>query len=115
MDQDGHVSVVNLIMRPSLRSPLSRDPLSAISYRGAKANHFQITAPRPSIEWINPAIKHQSQLISNYTVEKDIEPNTIINELLDTNPNVINSTIHPLDASLLYVKSILPSTGSQHH
>jgi hypothetical protein len=101
-------------MRPSLRSPQNRDPFSAISYRRAQANQLQIKAPRPSFEWINPAINKHSQLTSNYTEEDDRQSNTIINELMDNNPDIINSTNNPLDASLSYVKSILPTAGSQH-
>jgi hypothetical protein len=57
-------------MRPSLRSPQNRDPFSAISYRRAQANQLQIKAPRPSFEWINPAINKHSQLTSNYTEDE---------------------------------------------
>lgn len=101
-------------MKPSLPSlHTNHDPLSPISHRRTQAIHLQTQTPRPSLEWINPAINQHIRSQSNHTNEKDLEPNTIINELLDKNPDIVNSTSNPLDSSVLYVKSILPSTTTQ--
>jgi hypothetical protein len=101
-------------MKPSLPSLNTRDPLPAISYRRTQAISLQTRAPRPSIEWINPAINQYIQSTSNHTDDDDHEPNTIINELIDNNPDIINGTNNLLDLSLLYVKSIILSSASQH-
>lgn len=102
-------------MKPSLPSTHNRDPYTAILQRRSQPNHFQTQAPRPSIEWINPAINQHIQSPLNYTNGDDVEPNTIINELLDKNPDIVNNTNNPIDSSLVYVKSILPSMTTQNH
>jgi hypothetical protein len=49
-----------------------------------------------------------------YTFEDDLKANTIINELIDNNPEIVNSTINPMGLSVLYVKSIIPSSAASH-
>ena len=98
-------------MKPSVPSSQTRDPLPC---RRTQANYFQLKAPGSSIEWINPVIKQRYQLTANYSIEDDLEPNMIISELIDHNPEVLTTTINSLDSSVLYVKSIIPSGGSQH-
>jgi len=89
--------------------------LPKISHRRQQSISLQTKAPRPSLEWINPVLKQNIQLTSNHTIEDDFESNAIINELIDKNPDIVNSTINPLDSSLLYVKSIIPSAASSQH
>jgi len=88
--------------------------LPEISHRRQQSIILQTKAPRPSLEWINPIFKQNIQLTSNHAIEDDFEPYTIIKELRDNNPDILNSTINTLDSSVLYVKSIIPSTASQH-
>ncbi|CAF1102711.1 unnamed protein product [Rotaria sordida] len=106
-DQDVHLSVINLVMKPSLSSSQTPDPISTISYRHAQAINFQTRAPRPSIAWVNPAITQYFQSTSNHLIKDQFETNTIINELLDNKSDIINNTINPLDSSVSYVKSII--------
>jgi hypothetical protein len=100
-------------MKPSLPSPQIHSPLAAISYRRQRGSHSQAKTPRSSIEWINPAMNQHIQSISRHSIDDDLDSNTIITELRDHNPGMINSTSNPLDLSVLYVKSILTSTGKQ--
>jgi hypothetical protein len=102
-------------MKPSLPSTHTRDPLAAISRSRGQVINWQTKAVRSSIKWINPAIEQHIRLTSNYTAEDDLEPNIIINELMDKKHDIINSTANPLHSSLLYVKSITSSAGSQNH
>ena len=99
-------------MKPSTHTHQSQ---AAISHRRTRANYSQIQAPRPSIEWINPAMRQYSQSVINHSKENDLEPNIIINELIDHNSDIINSTTNPLDSSLVYVKSIIPSMGTTQY
>jgi len=101
-------------MKPSLPSIQTRDPLSTISHRRAKSRNFQTKTPRSSIEWTNPAIKRDIQSPLNHTPEDDLESNIIINELINKNPDILNSTTNRLDSSLLYVKSIINSPGLEN-
>lgn len=107
MDPDVHLSVVNLTMKPSSRN---RDLLAPVPSRRPGPDHSRLKTPRPSIEWINPAINQHFQLASKPFNEDNLEPDTIINELMDYNSDIVSSTIHPLDLSVSYVKSIIPSS-----
>ena len=96
-------------MKPSSRTRES--VLAPISSRRTTADHSQVKAPRPSIDWINPAINQHFQLSFKPFNEDNLEPDTIINELMDHNSDIVNSTIHhPLDLSVSYVKSMIPSS-----
>lgn len=112
MDQDVHLSVVNLTMKPAART---RDSLMPIVSRQTKAERSNIKAPRPSFDWINPAINQQFQLTPRSFSEDHLEPDTIINELMDHNSHIVHNTIHPLDLSVSYVKSIIPSNRGEFH
>ncbi|CAF3092305.1 unnamed protein product [Rotaria sp. Silwood2] len=96
-DQDIPLSVINLVMKPSLPSSQSLDSISTISYHRAQPIHFQTRTPRPSIAWINPAITQHFQSRPNYFIKDEFEPNTI----------------NPLDSSVLYVKSIITVAKSK--
>lgn len=100
-------------MRPSLGATRTRDPVAATSHRPAASSQSQARTPRASFEWINPAINQHFQLTSKPYTEGHLEPNTIINELMDHNSDIVNMTINPLDLSVSYVKSILPSAGAE--
>ncbi|CAF3678067.1 unnamed protein product [Rotaria sp. Silwood1] len=106
-NQDVHLSVINLGMKPSLPSLQTHEPLSTISYRHSYPINFQTRAPRPSIAWVNPVMMEHFQSTSNYLFRNNFQSNTIINELLDNKSDVMNNTINPLDSSVLYVKSII--------
>jgi hypothetical protein len=58
LEPDVHLSVVNLIMKPSLSSIHTRDPLATISRSRGQVINCQTKAVRSSIKWINPAIEH---------------------------------------------------------
>ena len=111
MDHDVHLSVVNLTMKPASRM---RDSLVPMSNRQTKTDQSKIKAPRPSIDWINPAINPHFQLTPRPFNEDNLEPDTIINELMDHSSDIVHSTIHPLDLSVSYVKSIIPSSREKY-
>lgn len=101
------------MLKPSLPPSPTIDVLPAITHHHASSLTLQTKAPRPSIEWINPAITQHLQATSNYITKDELEPNIIINELLDNKSDVVINTPSPLDSSVLYVKSILHSTRAQ--
>lgn len=112
-EQDAHLSVVNLVIKPPLSSSQIRDPLSSIlRYRRSQAHHYPTKAPRPSIDAMNSASKQNFQSTSYHTYPDDNE----FDELID-NDNVsdaLSTTIKTFDSSLLCVKSIIPSVAPQH-
>jgi hypothetical protein len=97
-------------MRPTVSSSPSREGFSHTSNRRKQAINAQTSTPRPSIEWTNPATSQHIQSTFKYSFEDDLKANTIINELINNNPEMVNSTINPIDLSILYVKSIIPSS-----
>jgi hypothetical protein len=113
LEQDVHLSVVNLTMKPSFPSIQTRDPLSAIlRYRRPQLVNYPPKAPRTSVDATNSSVKQHFQSTSIHT----FTDNADLDELID-NDNVsdtISTTINPFDSSLLCVKSIIPSAGPQH-
>jgi hypothetical protein len=109
-----HLSVVNLTMRPTVPLSSTRNSFPTTSNRRKQAINLQTSTSRPSIEWTNPAISQHIHSTVKYTFEDDLKANTIINELIDNNPEIVNSTINPIDLSVLYVKSIIPSSAASH-
>lgn len=101
-------------MRPTIPIPLPRETFSNASNRRTRAVNMQTSAPRPSIEWTNPISLHAQSTI-RYSFEEDLKANAIINDLIDKNSEMVNSTINPIDLSILYVKSIIPSNEASQN
>ena len=101
-------------MRPTLPISPSRETFSNAAKRRTKATNVQTSAPRPSIDWTNPISLHTQSTI-RYSFEEDQKATAIINDLIDKNPEMANTTINPIDLSILYVKSIIPSSEASQH
>ncbi|CAF2736154.1 unnamed protein product [Rotaria sp. Silwood2] len=110
-EQDAHLSVVDLIMKPPYPATLTRDPLSAI----VRNRHSQT---------INCSAKlHHSSSHANSSSAKPSLPSTILHtytddneldELID-NDNVsdtISTTINPFDSTLLLIDVYQEWAGS---
>ncbi|CAF0913540.1 unnamed protein product [Rotaria sordida] len=112
-EQDIHLSVVDLVMKPPYPAAQARDPLSAIvRNRRSQAINYSAKLPRSSTDTINSSAK-QNFLSTTFHSNTD---NNELDELID-NDNVsdtISTTINPFDSTLLCVKSIIPSAGPQH-
>lgn len=100
-------------MKPSLPSSQTPDSARAISSHREQSSRLQRRSAAPSVAWINPVITEDLQARSNILIRHDLEPDAIINELLNTKSNILDGKLSPLDSSLLRVKSIICTSGTQ--
>jgi len=97
LDQDVHLSIINLNMKPTRKK--SQPNRRQISHR----------TPCLSPEWINPISRQNLRALSiDSNDDDDYESYTIVNQIMGNHSDMIN----PVDSSVSYLKSIIPSYRS---
>ncbi|CAF2252489.1 unnamed protein product [Rotaria magnacalcarata] len=113
VEQEGHVSVVNLVIKPPYPIKQTRDPLSAVlRNRRSQQTNCSAKTRDSSSDTITASNKQTALSATLHTITNANELVEIINK--DHVSDAMIATINPFYSSLLCVKAIVPSAGPQH-
>lgn len=113
LEQDAHLSVINLALKPPFPSLPPRDPLSTMSRQSrSQAIHSSSKVSRQPTDSAHTAVKQSFPSSSLHAFVDSSETDGLIDN--DNASDTISTTINPFDSSMLCVKAIIPSAGPSH-